>query len=182
MKPKPNRSSTRYEYLAPTEFNAQQRALHERYFDNSDFKSFLNSKLYHEWPATLDYLLLVEREISAKKMPAFFIQLKNQQAQNNHEADAIRNCDKTENYWSAILCPEDGSGLTTPADLKVIDELCRQLAKNQQDANAILVAFFMRLLEARQALSAHQLKPNRSVEDALNALPANWYAEPWYYT
>ena len=178
MKPNLNRLSSLYN----NDLDAQQRAFCDRYADDTSFQTYLSTKLYFDIPATINYLLLVEKEVSPKNMPAFFIQLQNQQAQANKEAEAIRSCPEKANYWTSILCPPEGNGLTNPKDLKIIDQLCRQLSKNQHDANAMLVAFFMRLLEAKQALSANQLNSNKSVEDALNELPDNWYAEPWYYT
>ncbi len=169
--------------MNPGIFDQQQRVFFERYKENDSFRSFLSSKAQNDWPHIIDYFRLVELEKKGHEqaMQTFFAELSEIKMKTRLEAAAIRSCFSVQNSWSEQLMPDGKETYTTAEDIKTIDQLCRTVAKNREDAEAILVSFFRNLLKGKRALQENKIKEGFSLETVLDQLPDQWYADPWYY-
>ncbi len=173
--------------MNPGLFDQQQQQFYERYQSDSSFQAILSLKSYYELPHSIDYFRLVEIELSEKKsgpieknMADFFKNLIDEKIRIQQEAQFIKTCFDHQNKWSKLLFPESEESYTTHENIKTIERLCVELAKNKDDADAIFVSFFQHLVEGRKALK-HNKVNDHTVEQALEQLPDQWYADPWYY-
>ncbi len=174
--------------MNPGLFDRQQQQFYERYQADSFFQSLLSSKTFFERAHFIDYCYLVELErkkstpaATVKAMNAFFKSLLEERARVQVEAELIKTCFAIPNKWSAQLHIDQNESLTTQEDIKTIEQLCQDLAKNKEDANAIFVSFFSRLIQGKRALHKNKFDGEHTIEKALEELPDDWYQEPWYY-
>jgi maltose alpha-D-glucosyltransferase/alpha-amylase len=174
--------------MNPGLFDRHQQQFIERYQDDPSFQHLLSSKANYEQAHFVDYCRLVELELNKstfsgtkKAMQDFFLSRMEEKARIKVEADLIRSCTEMSNKWSKKLMIHQKESYTTPEDIKTIEKLCRELAKNESDANAILVSFFSQLIKGKKAIKEHTLNGAHTVEEVFAELPYEWYQEPWYY-
>lgn len=163
-----------HQLIAEEELDAEQISLYHRYADQPDFLQILDTYFYYELPHLLDYFRL--QEVRQGDLKPLFLQQIEAWLHDQEEAKALRAAFQKENDASHPY-----RALSTPDDLKKIDTLCRELARRPRDADAILLAFFRFLAQARQQIEQHTLPDGRSLEVVMKELPNDWYQAPWYY-
>jgi len=140
-----------------TILDTEQYTFYKKYEKDPNFIKILETKTYYEIPHVIDYLRLVECEISESQMEEFFSKVISDRDTAIKEAYNIKTA---------------GNSLANPDDLKIIEKLCNTLAKNNDDACAIFVSFFKNLVKYKKLMP----------EEYLEKIPDDWYSEPWYYT
>lgn len=160
--------------IANQELDKEQEALYRRYADRPAFREIIDSYFYYEIPHLLDRFRLQEAKFGT--LDAIFAQQLHQWEKTRREAAEIRAC-----FQYPTEKEHPYSKLSTAQDVAAINKLCLQLARRSRDADAMLVAFFKRLARARQQMDQHRLPDGRTMQEIVEALPADWYQEPWYY-
>lgn len=163
-----------HQLIAEEELDAEQISLYHRYADQPDFQQILGAYFYYELPQVLDYFRLQEARLGDLK-PLFSQQIE-AWSRDREEANALRAA-----FQEGGDASHPYQSLSTPDDLKRIDTLCRELARRPRDADAILLAFFRFLAQARQQIQQPTLPDGRSLAEAMQEVPADWYQAPWYY-
>lgn len=174
--------------MNPGLFDRQQQQFFERYQHDSSFQHLVSSKAYYEKAHFIDYCRLVEWEFQQDQpkaitevMHEFFNSILEEKAVANVEAELIKSCFDIPNKWSRLLQLKEKGSFTTQEDIKTIAHLCKDLAKNEDEANAILVSFFTQLVKGRIALQNNTFDDIHTIEEAFSQLPDDWYECPWYY-
>ena len=174
--------------MNPGIFDRQQQQFYERYQSDSSFQVLFSSKAYYEQAHLIDYYRLVELELKKKKagtieeaMKGYFRSVLEEKAKVQVQAELIKSCFEVPNQWTQHLHLNEKESYTTRDDIKTIEKLCLDLARNEGDANAILVSFFEQLIVGKKRLSENKFEGGHSVEQAFKKLPDDWYQDPWYY-
>jgi len=161
-----------HQLIAEKELDAEQEALYRRYADRPAFREIINTYCYYEIPHVLDRFRL--QEAQAGDLDAIFSKQIKRWEKDRQEAAVLR---------AGFRAGGDHPyrQLSTPGDLASIDSLCQQLARRQRDADAILLAFFRFLAQARRQMEEKKQPDGRSLNEIIDDIPADWYQEPWYY-
>lgn len=168
----------------------------EKYEKDENFIKILQPKTYNKIADTIDYLMLIEEETSEKKgfsehekehflpveMFKVFKKIISDKEKASKHAREIKTCFKKKNNRTDKLFPVNKKPLTSPEDIKIIENLCKTLAEDDVSADEIFVAFFENLIKARKAIVSKIEGEKHSAEHYIEKLPDNWYSEPWYYT